>query len=136
MRSVFAAVAVSFVVGGCVDQDLFVRQNVTYDRYERDAVGCATKASQQVPTNTQVSWAPYVGIYSTDVNAPLRNKNYEICMRDRGYKKVKIPFCQGDKAKTAAELAKSPKVRQMRMKVGQNSCWVNKPDGSVFLYSG
>ena len=30
MRSVFAAVAVSFVVGGCVDQDLFVRQNVSF----------------------------------------------------------------------------------------------------------
>jgi hypothetical protein len=122
-------------VAGCVDQDFFVRQNVTYDKYERDSVSCATRATQQVPTNTQVGWAPYVGVYSTDVNAALRAKNLEICMRDKGYQKVKIPFCQGERLKAATAASKSPQIRSKRMKINKTSCWLNRPDGSAFLYS-
>ena len=124
------------ILAGCVDQEFFVRQNVTYDRYERDFVGCATRATQEVPTNTQVGWMPYVGIYSADTNAALRGKNFELCMRDRGYQKVKIPYCSGDKLKAANAQAKAPQDRRRRMKVTQASCWVGKPDGAPFLYSG
>jgi hypothetical protein len=70
---------------GCVTNEFYVKNGVTLDMYERDGVGCATTATQAVPTNTQIGWAPYVGIYSADTNAPLRDKNMEICMRDRGY---------------------------------------------------
>ena len=63
MRLIVLALSVApLLVGGCVDQEFFVRQNVTYDRYERDFVGCATRATQEVPTNTQVGWMPYGGV--------------------------------------------------------------------------
>lgn len=137
MRLIVLALSVApLLVGGCVDQEFFVRQNVTYDRYERDFVGCATRATQEVPTNTQVGWMPYVGVYSADTNAALRGKNFELCMRDRGYQKVKMPYCQGEKLKAATAQAKAPQNRQRKMKVTSASCWVGKADGSPFLYSG
>ena len=124
------------VLAGCVDQEHFVKQNVTYDRYERDYVACATSATQEVPTNTQVGWAPYVGIYSADTNTALRLKNFEICMRDRGYQKVSMPYCTGDELKKATEMSKARQDRSRRMVINSRSCYINTADGSPFLYSG
>ena len=137
MRLITLAIAAApLLIAGCVDQEFFVRQNVTYDRYERDFVGCATRATQEVPTNTQVGWMPYVGVYSADTNAALRGKNFELCMRDRGYQKVKVPYCEGNKLKAATAQAKRPQGRGRKMTINKASCWVGKPDGSPFLYSG
>ena len=123
-------------LAACVQQEHFVKNGITYDRYERDTVGCATAATQAVPTNTQVAWAPYVGIYSQDTNQPLRVKNFELCMRDKGYQKVSLPYCAGDKLKAATERAKEATPRNWRMKITSASCYVHKSDGSAFLYTG
>ena len=128
-------ILVSFLLTGCVSNEFFVKQGVTFDKYERDSVGCATTATQAVPTNTQVGWAPYVGLYSVDTNSALRSKNLEICMRDRGYQKVAIPYCSGDAMKAATERAKQPQDRTRRMKITANSCYVLGPDGSPALYT-
>lgn len=120
---------------GCVDREFFVRQNVTYDKYERDYVECGTQATQQVPTNTQVGWAPYVGIYSVDTNTELRMRNFEICMRDRGYSEVTLPYCQNEALQSAQSEMALPQDRSRRMRIVPGSCYVLKADGSPYLYS-
>ncbi len=129
------ACASGLSLSACVSNDFYVRQGVTYDRYERDGVTCATQATQAVPTNTQVSWAPYVGIYSVDTNSPLRDKNMEICMRDHGYQRIAIPYCEGDAAAAASKAAKQPRDRNRQMRITSQSCYVQAPDGSPFLYT-
>lgn len=132
----FVVLAVSFsILAGCVKQEFFYKNEVTYDRYERDYVGCATSASQDVPTNTQVGWAPYVGIYSTDTNSALRIKSFELCMRDRGYAKATIPYCAGAKANEAQKLSAQPQSRARRMKVTQESCYITTLNGAPYLYT-
>jgi hypothetical protein len=127
--------AAAALVSGCVEQQVFVKQDVTYDRYERDFVGCSTKATQAVATNTQVGWAPYVGIYSYDTNTALRVKNFEICMRDLGYQQVQMPFCSGARQTAAMAAAKAPQDRNRKIMIQPNSCYVNRADGTMFLYS-
>ena len=123
------------VLSGCVDQSLFVKQNVTYDQYERDYVACSTKAAQLVPVNTQIGWAPYVGIYSTDTNAALRMKNFEICMRDAGYQQVTISYCSGKSAEIATQQSRGVRDRGEKMKITQQTCYVAGPDGRPFIYT-
>lgn len=135
IKIVVLATASALSLSACVSNDFYVRQGVTYDRYERDGVACATQATQAVPTNTQVSWAPYVGIYSVDTNSPLRDKNMEICMRDRGYQRIAISYCEGDSAAAATKAAKQPADRNRQMRITSQSCYVLAPDGSPFLYT-
>jgi hypothetical protein len=125
----------ALLVAGCVPNEFFVQQGVTYDRYERDSIGCATEATQAVPTNTQVGWAPYVGLYSVDTNSTLRGQNLEICMRDRGYQKVSIPYCNGAALTAATEQSKQPQDRNRTMRIVAESCYVLGNNGQPFLYS-
>jgi hypothetical protein len=122
-------------LSGCVTSEFYVKQGVTLDRYQRDTVGCATSATQAVPTNTQVSWAPYVGIYSVDTNEGLRGQNLEICMRDRGYQKVAIPYCAGDALASATESSKTPQDRNRKMIISQSSCYVFDAAGNPYLFT-
>ncbi|MGB8815571.1 MAG: hypothetical protein WCC57_20530, partial [Paracoccaceae bacterium] len=134
--SLIATVLLSgMILTGCVPSEFFVKSGVTFDRYERDSVGCATQASQAVPTNTQVGWAPYVGLYSVDANAGLRGKNLEICMRDRGYQKVSIPYCTGVSLKAATDAAKLPQDRNKSMTITKASCYVLGAAGTPSLYT-
>jgi len=135
MKKIAVPLIVVTILGGCVDKEVFAKNSVTYDQYERDYVACGTLASQAAPTNTQVAWAPYVGIYSVDTNEQLRISNFEICMRDKGYSEVKLPYCQGESAKAAQNLMSLPQNRQARMRIVSGSCYVLKPDQSPFIYS-
>lgn len=136
MRPIFSLLPAAIFLSGCIDQSFFVKQNVTYDRYERDYIGCATTATQNVPTNTQVGWAPYVGIYSADTNSALRLKNFELCMRDKGYQQRSLPYCQNEKAQLARDLMNAPRDRTRRMKITSQSCYITQTNGQPFLYSG
>jgi hypothetical protein len=122
-------------ITACVTAEQYVKQGVTLDRYQRDTVGCATKVTQAVPTNTQVAWAPYVGIYSVDTNESLRVANLDICMRDLGYQKVAIPYCQGENEPKASKLANEPLDRSRRLTINENTCYVSRMDGSTFIYT-
>ena len=133
-------VALCFVcfltLASCVQQQFWVKNAVTYDRYERDFVGCQTTATQSVPTNTQVTWAPYVGIYSVDTNSALRTKNFELCMRDKGYSQVILNACTGSSLEAARKQMALPQDRSKIMQIRANACYTFKGDGSPFLYMG
>lgn len=132
MKKIIALIA-PFTLAACVGQEFYVRQNVTFDRYERDTVACRTLATQAVPTNTQVGWAPYVGIYSVDTNEGLRASNHELCMRDRGYQPVEIPYCSGEAATAATQASRQPRNRNERMRIASNSCYITTAEGSYLF---
>ncbi|MCV2877585.1 hypothetical protein OE699_01865 [Sedimentimonas flavescens] len=122
-------------VSGCVPTMIPIKNGVTYDRYERDTVGCAAESSRQVPTNTQVNWDPYIGIYSTDTNAKLRNSTNEICLRDKGYQMVQLPYCSGKALTAATEASKQRTDLRKVMHATSNSCYINRGDGTIYLYT-
>lgn len=119
----------------CVATTFPVKQGVTFDRYERDTVSCAAESTRQVPTNTQVAWAPYVGIYSVDTNAQLRGKSNEICLRDKGYEMMQIPYCGSALVEAANTAARATRDRKRVMRVSPESCYVIAPNGQPFLYT-
>lgn len=136
MKLSFSPALVGMIfLSGCVSSEFYVKQGVSADRYERDGVGCATAAAQAVPTNTQVAWAPYVGIYSVDTNNVLRDKNMEICMRDRGYQRVPVPYCAGTDVTKATEMSKRPRDPNKMMHVTADSCYILDGKGAPFLYT-
>lgn len=134
MRVVISMVAV-VALSACVQQQFWVKNAVTYDRYERDFVGCQTVATQSVPTNTQVAWAPYVGVYSVDTNSALPTKNFELCMRDKGYSQVALQPCTGADLEAARNQMTRPQDRSRTMQIGPKSCYTLKADGSPFLHT-
>jgi hypothetical protein len=136
MKVIYLLTSASLVLSGCISQQFYVKNGVTLDRYERDGVFCATKATQEVGTNTQIAWDYYAGLYTADTNNELRARNMEICMRDRGYAYVEIPMCTGDQLKKANEKAKQPRNLKNRMKVNSSSCYTVNSDGKPLLYSG
>ena len=123
----------SIVLSGCVDQEFYVRQGVSLDLYQRDTVSCATTATQAVPTNTQMGWAPYVGVYSVDTNVALRTANLDICLRDRGYQKVTIPYCADGNLQAATAAAALPNDPSRRMNIRADSCYINTVSGPSFF---
>ena len=134
MKLKFAVfVAASLSLTGCLEQDFYVRQGVTFDRYQRDTIGCATSATQSVPTNTQLSWAPYVGVYSVDTNVSLRTANLDICLRDKGYQKVTIPYCADASLTSATAAAKGPRDMNRKMAITASSCYINTQSGPFFF---
>lgn len=134
MKLGMVAVA-GFALAGCVQQEFFVRQDVNYDRYQRDTAACATKATQEVSANTQVGWVPYVGVYSVDANAGLRQTNFEICMRDRGYSKVALPGCSANAGAAQQEGFGSTSRLGQNLKISDQSCFVLSPRGETLLYT-
>ena len=115
-------------LGGCVagGGSYYVKQGVTYDRYQRDFLACANEATANAPASNQVQWAPYVGLYTVDANTGLRNANVEICMRNKGYSNVEIPYCPMEKREAAfSEGFGDSKRLNQRLRIGPETCVVN-----------
>ncbi|PTV94831.1 hypothetical protein C8J27_10699 [Rhodobacter aestuarii] len=123
------------VLGGCEATTVPVKNGVTFDRYERDTVFCQAESTRQVPTNTQVSWGPYTGLYSVDTNTQIRAKTNEICLRDKGYQLVSIPYCSGANLKAADAESRTQHQRSDVMRVNENSCYVISWEGNTYIYT-
>lgn len=134
-KSVVVAVIASVLVSGCVEQTFQVRQNISYERFERDSVQCRTTALQNVPNNSVTTWMPYVGFYTEDTNAVLRLNNYNICMRDLNYQELTVPPCTGEAASVARLLFSDPGYRRTEMRIQANTCFVTNMSQQVYFYS-
>jgi hypothetical protein len=113
-------------------QSFYLKNNVSYARYERDTLDCANKATAAAPNAVQVGWVPYIGIYSVDKNDGLRNANLQICMRDKGYAYTPVPHCSfliRDEI-IATGFGRKESLGQ-KLKVRSDSCYVN--DGGRML---
>ena len=124
-----------FSLTGCLETEYFVRDGVSFTQYQRDVVGCATQAAQAVPTNTQVGWAPYVGVYSSDTNEGLRMQNKEICLNQKGYSRATIPPCTGEAASDALAELRGPKGTSLPMHFASNTCYIVAPSNIAYYYT-
>ena len=109
-------------------------------QHNEDQLACQVKANKEVPPNNQVSTTPrftvptqcyssggvYTGGYittrcyggqtiggqvqSTDVNASLRNRVYEQCMKKKGYSFVQYEYCSNDVIKRSMAKVKNKKI--------------------------
>lgn len=137
LRTLGAIALVASLSAGCAParQDFYVKPDVTLDRYERDALACVNQATAATPTNTQIGWMPYVGLYSADTNAGLRAANVQLCMRDRGYQLVQFPACQTN-IPEAQRFGFGDRTRLgQRLKVGPQSCVTWGAQGETILYT-
>ncbi|WP_139816233.1 hypothetical protein [Planktotalea arctica] len=141
MKNAFVVVLsiVPFISACVPNQQFFLKNGVTLDRYERDALECVNKATGSTPANTQLGWAPYVGVYTVDANAALRDANVEICMRDKGYVYSEVPSCAGrgqDIINAAQQTGFGDKRRlSQRMSVGADTCVARNTKGELLLYT-
>ena len=121
--------------GGYVHtRNFFLKNGVSYDRYERDTVSCVNLATVAAPNAPQVGWIPYVGVYSVDQNTGLRQANLEICMRDNGYAYVPVPLCPRERrADTIANGFGRKSDLSQRLSVRADSCFVGHQ--GQFLFS-
>lgn len=114
----------TLALSGCVTPQVFAKNGITHDRYERDAAECFTKATQAVPTNTQMAYDPFFGIYTADVHTQVRATNTQLCMRDKGYQLISVPLCTGEAFNTAVKRAGTEAARGEVIQVGPQSCVV------------
>lgn len=123
------------LLSGCIEQTAMVRPGITYGRYEADRTSCMAKTVREIPNNTQIGWAPYVGIYSVDVNSGVKRKVYEQCMRSKGYRRAELPACDAETIKVAQSAIRSDSIQ--RMKLGQPSemCWFIDREGEERLFT-
>ena len=134
------------VAGACAPLATYYKPGVEVARLETDTTNCQVTAAQEVPPNNQIRSTPtafypgvaYCGaagcmygdpfwsdsyIYTVDVNAPLRQKVIQQCMREKGYSPVRIPRCPVE--------VKAPPGRTTVMPVlTPSSCAVRNRDGS------
>lgn len=125
-------VVLALALPGCVPTEIWLREGITVADRSRIVTNCQVAATQNVPTNTQVGWAPYVGIYSADTNATLRNRVITQCFADKGLRRVELPVCSAEVS--SAIRAKRPSGRE-RIKVTENTCYVQMLDGSQYIYN-
>lgn len=104
-------------------EPMFVKEGVTFLQYQRDTVSCLNEAAQAVPSNTQLGWQPYVGLYTADTNEPLKVANAELCLREKGYSKVTVPLCDENIRMQGIYGPQTDTDPNKRMHIGPGSCY-------------
>lgn len=132
-----AALAATLFLSGCVAQEHFVKNNISYTQYEKDRASCETNAAQEVAVNrspgAEVVVALLTGYYNEqDANAPARQRNYEACMISKGYQRVEFQPCKD--LKDARENGVGPLTASERIQISANSCIANDTKGRVVFY--
>lgn len=131
MKKTGTLLATLALLAGCVPTQYWVKNGVTLAQYQREQTQCEVTGAQSVPTNTQVGWAPYVGIYSADTNSGLRDRVIAQCMTDKGYQYVELPTCGSD---IAAKFRSGEITAREKMLVTPQTCVISTGNGPM-LYT-
>jgi len=136
MRTVVTLSAFTVLLAGCVSQEAFVKNNITYSKYEQDVAYCQTKSTQEVAVNrspgAELAVALLTGSYAVqDANASARAANYNSCMISKGYQRVELPACTN--AKTAKDTGVGPLTASQKINVGANSCYTLDAKGRMIF---
>ncbi len=126
---------VGLVLAGCISKPMMVRPGISYGRYEADRTRCMARAVQEVPNNTQIGWAPYVGLYSVDVNAGIKRKVYEQCMRAKGYQRAELPGCDGKTIELARAAIRNDAIQRMKLGQPAEMCWFTDASGEERIFT-
>lgn len=125
-------IVLALVLQGCVPTEIWLREGISGADRNRIVTNCQVKATQNVPTNTQVGWAPYVGIYSADTNTNLRAQVITQCYADKGLRRVELPICS---AEISNAIRKTRPTGHKRIRVTEQTCYVQMYDGSQYIYT-
>jgi len=123
-------------LAGCVNQETFLKNNITYSMFERDVAECQTSSTQEVPVNrspgAEVAIAIFTGVYSVqDANAQARVSNYNSCMISKGYQRVDLPTCKNKSE--AKQLGAGPLTASRKIEVGAGSCYAVDTKGRLIF---
>tara|TARA_R110002049_G_C9132760_1_gene559128 strand:- start:706 stop:1125 length:420 start_codon:yes stop_codon:yes gene_type:complete len=136
MRKILLVSVCSAVLAGCVNQETFVKNNITYSKYEQDVAHCKTKATQEVAVNrsqgAEVAIAIFTGVYSVqDANSDARVANYNSCMISKGYQRVELPACKNNNE--AKKTGVGPLTASRKIDVGTGSCYATDTQGRLIF---
>ena len=119
--------AVPIVLAGCaMPIEAWINPGVEATRAERTLLNCEAEARQDFPVAMQTDWNSTITIggrfcddrfcfgaarglptaRQRDVNADLRTRSVDLCMKEAGYTKVLVPPCPANI--TPLELARHP----------------------------
>ena len=119
--------AVPIVLAGCaMPIEAWINHGVEATRAERTLLNCEAEARQDFPVAMQTDWNSTITIggrfcdypfcfcaarvlptaRQRDVNADLRTRSVDLCMKEAGYTKVRVPPCPANI--TPLELALHP----------------------------
>ena len=119
--------AVPIVLAGCaMPIEAWINPGVEATRAERTLLNCEAEARQDFPVAMQTDWNSTITIggrfcddpfcfgaarvlptaRQRDVNADLRTRSVDLCMKEAGYTKVRVPPCPANI--TPLELARHP----------------------------
>ena len=108
---------VPIVLAGCaVPMEAWINPGVEATRAERTLLTCEAEARRDFPVATQTEWNSSITIggrfcddpfcfgasrglptaRQRDVNADLRARSVDLCMKEAGYSKVRVPQCPAD----------------------------------------
>jgi hypothetical protein len=152
MRPVLAALTLLLTLGACAPLSLYYKPGVPVMRLQDDQLACEVAALKQAPVAIQRLRTPprYIPpqrycdargrcwteggywedglLYTTDVNADLRERLEVQCMAKRGYRKVDIPQCSPG-VQVSGTTSVLPELTAQ-------SCAVVNPDGSFAIVTG
>ena len=125
-----------FALAACAGPEpMFVKEGVSFRQYQRDTISCLTSSAQAVPANTQLGWQPYVGLYTADTNAQLRDAASDLCLREKGYSKVTLPLCESDIRMNGVYGPQTETDPNKKLHIGPGSCYYIGRDLRPQLYT-
>lgn len=136
MKSFGKISLIAVLLSGCINHEMFVKNEIPYSKYEQDIAYCKTKSTQEVAVNrspgAEVAVAIFTGAYVVqDANADARDANYNSCMISKGYQRVELPLCKN--ASEAKKIGAGPLTASRKIDVGSGSCYAADAQGRIIF---
>ncbi|WP_424977440.1 hypothetical protein [Leisingera sp. S232] len=146
-----AGAALLALLSACGPLPVYYKQGVQVSRLQSDELACATQALKDAPVANQIRQHPPVfypggkvchgggcyyrpgywvdgGIYTVDVNKPLRGRLEKSCMASKGYQQISLKRCTQNSAVASA----GPQLPAL----SDAACAQRNRDGSVVIRTG
>ncbi|MEW2913510.1 hypothetical protein [Leisingera sp. JC11] len=146
-----AGAALLALAAACGPLPVYYKQGAEVSRLQSDELTCATQALKDAPVANEIRQHPPVyypgrqvchggncyyrpgywvdgGIYTVDVNKPLRRRLEKSCMASKGYQQIALKRCTQRSAAAPA----GPRLAPLT----EASCAQRNRDGSVIIRTG
>ncbi len=148
MKPRLALLVLVLALAGCAGPlSLYYKPGASVARMQTDTTQCQVAALKDAPVASQVRQRPPIwipgnrycnangcwvtpgywvdgGIYTVDVNAPLRNRVQDLCMAQKGYQPVRLPRCT-----PAVANAVQPGLTTVLPTLAADSCVIDRGGG-------
>ncbi|MBQ4823032.1 hypothetical protein J4729_00460 [Leisingera sp. HS039] len=150
-RTIMAALVLLLGTAACGPLPVYYRQGAEVSRLQSDELGCAAQSLRDAPVANEIRQHPPVfhpgrkvcsggscyyrpgywvngGIYTVDVNRPLRLRLEKSCMASKGYQQIALKRCTRRNPAAVAGPQLAP--------LSEASCAQRNKDGSVSIRTG